>query len=300
MNKILLDISALKEKNQNAILGLKIFLSKNKDYEITVIGDSNDTVTIHRHKNIVIAQTDTDDISIEPEYKDIKQKNIKILLSLLKRDHYKSFVTYDSLDSLKPYINKYFVKKDSPMLVASYANFESHKCTIFGDLGFNDNPTENDLSSYLLELKDYAKEIYNFSSTKFKYLTSKVNNNLINQFKNDKDFEGILSPKDFYTANTDILLCDAKTCQTAIQSIRGAIETYDSFIKKQINKNVGYKIFSAMFKSMISSFHLQIDQKLTSGGITLLGYDKKIIFVEPDTIAMGIKTAIDSSIKFNK
>jgi len=49
---------------------------------------------------------------------------------------------------------------------------------------------------------------------------------------------------------------------------------------------------------MMSSFHLELDQKFTSGGITLLGYDKKIVFVNKDTIAMGVKAAIDNCAKF--
>lgn len=301
MKKILIDISSLKENNQNAVLGIKYFNSKNSQDELTVIGDSNYTVTIHRMKRITIAQLDTDDIAIEEEYKNIKEKNLRILFSLLKRERFDSFVTFNTLDELKPYIDKYFIKKSSPLLVASYANYKTHKCTIFGDLGFNAKPTRDDMASYLLSLKEYASKVYGFKTPKFKLLSNGIthNNDLINLFKNDNDYQGELLAKDIYKADTDILLTDATTCSIALSAIDGAIATYDEFMKEQVKKSVGlrYLVFP-MFRSVVTDFHLNIDQKLISGGMTLLGYDKKIVFVNKDVIAMGVKASIDNCSKF--
>jgi len=294
MKKILIDVASLHSNNQNAMLGIKYFISKNKDDELTVIGDSNDTVTIHQNKRIIIAQTDNDDVQIDEQFKNVKEKNIRILFTLLKKDKYDSFITFDSLDTLKPYIDKYFVKKSSPLLVASYANFKTHKCTIFGDLGYNLNPSLTDMGIYLKELKDYAKNVYNFKTTKYKLMSSLDDKN----YKNDKDYEGRLLPKDLYNANVDIILTDAYTCSTVISSVSGAIETYDNFIHDQVKKSFGLRYFVfPMFRSVTTAFHMNIDKKLTSGGITLLGFDKKIIFIEKDTIAMGVKASIDMCVR---
>lgn len=298
MKKILIDLSKLKDNNQNAILGIKYFLSKNKEDELTVIGDSNNTVTIHQNKRIVIAQTDIEaNFEIDNEYKDIKEKNIQILLSLLKREKFDSFVTFNDLNELKPYIDKYFIKKTSPLLLASFANYETHKCTIIGDLGYNFKATRNDISSYIRDLKEYAKNVYNFKTTKYKLLDSSLITDA--DFKADLDYEGKLNAKDLYIANTDIVLADANTSTIAINAIDGAISTYDKFIKDQVKKSVGLRYFVyPMFRSVIANFHMNIDQKFISGGVTLLGFDKKIIFVNKDTIAMGVKAAIDNCSRF--
>lgn len=298
MKNLLIDLSSLKENTQNAVLGIKYFLSKNGVDHVTVIADSNNTVTINNHKRVTIAQLENDEIEIDPLFKDIKEKNLRILFTLIKKDKYNSFVTFTPIDELKPYIDKYFVKKTSPLVIASYANYKTHKCTLFGDISFNKKPTQNDFSSYLRELKDYATNVYNFKETKFKIMTS-CNHELEKSFKDDKDYQGILSPSEIYSSDVDILLTDAHTCWTTINSIDGAIKTYDKYIKDSLNRNVGYKIFSAMFKSMMSGFHLQLDQKLTSGGMTLLGYDKKVIFLNKDVVSLGIKVSLDNSLKFN-
>lgn len=299
MKNILIDLAALGSDNQNAILGIKYFLSKNKNDELTVIGNSNDTVTIHQNKRIKIVLTDEDnnDIKIENEFKDIKHKNIRLLLTLLKQENFNSFVTFNSLDDLKPYINKYFVKKTSPLLICSFANYETHKCTILGDIGYNLKPTSNDLTSYLRDMGEYATKIYNFKTTKFKILNSPYIN--IKDFSNYNDYEGILDSKDLYEANVDIVLGDAHTISNSINAIDGAVSTYEKFMKSQVKKSFGLRYFVyPMFRGVVTAFHMNIDQKFTSGGVTLLGYDKKIIFVTKDTIAMGVKAAIDNCAKF--
>jgi len=299
MKKILVDLAKLGSNNQNAILGIKYFLSKNKEDELTVIGLSNDTVTIHQNKRITIALTDLDnkDIKIEPEFKDIKERNIQILLSLLKQDKYNAFVTFNDLEELKPYIDKYLIKKTSPLLICSFANYENHKCTILGDLGYNLKPNTNDLTSYLRDMKQYATKIYNFKTTKYKILNSPYLNLI--DFKSDADYLGILDSKDLYNANVDIVLGDAHSISTSINAIDGAISTYEKFMKAQVKKSFGLRYFVyPMFRGVVTSFHMNIDQKFTSGGITLLGYDKKIVFVNKDTIAMGVKAAIDNCAKF--
>lgn len=298
MKRILVDLSNLKGNNQNAILGIKYFLSKNKEDELTVIADSNDTVTIHNNKRIVIVQTDViENNPIDPEFKDIKEKNIQLLLTLLKKEKFNSFVTFNSLEELKPYINKYFVKKTSPLLVCSYANYKTHRCTIIGDIGYNNKPTTADISNNIRSIKDYAKNVYQFKTNKYKVINSNLIN--INDFTNDPDYEGMLDADKLYEANTDIVISDALTCSTAMKASEGAIKLYDKFIKDEIDKSVGLRYFVyPMFRSVITHFHMNIDQKFTSGGITLLGYDKKIVFVTKDTIAMGVKAAIDNCAKF--
>jgi len=299
MKRILIDLSKLGTNNQNAILGIKYFLNKNKEDELTVIGESNNTVTIHQNKRILMVLTDVDnnDFKIDEEFKEIKEKNIQLLLTLLKTEHFNSFVTFNSLEELKPYINKYFIKKTSPLLICSFANYETHKCTILGDIGYNLKPTANDLSSYLIDLKEYATKIYNFKTTKFKILNSPCIN--IKDYKSDSDFSGLLESKDLYNANIDIVLGDAHSISTSINAIDGAISVYDKFMKNQVRKSFGLRYFVyPMFRGVVTAFHMNIDQKFTSGGITLLGYDKKIVFVNKDTIAMGVKTAIDNCAKF--
>lgn len=300
MKKILIDLSKLEANNQNAILGIKYFLSKNKEDELTVIGDSNNTVTIHNNKRIKIAQIDNDennDFKIDSEFNQIKEKNIQILFTLLKQENFNSFVTFNSLEELSPYIKKYFIKKTSPLLVTSFANYETHKCTILADIGYNNKPTSNDICSFIRDTKEYASKVYNFKTTKYKTINSPFIN--VKDFENDKDYEGVLNSKDLYNANVDIIIGDAHTISNSINAIDGAISIYDKFMKDQVKKSFGLRYFVyPMFRGVVTSFHMNIDQKFTSGGITLLGYDKKIVFVNKDTIAMGVKAAIDNCARF--
>ncbi len=299
MSKILIDLSPLGNKSQTAVQGIKIFLNRNKTNDLIIIGESNDLLTIKDNKRINIISYKDNVSKVDPKFNVIKDQSLRLAFSLLTNpsEDIVGLVTYSKKSDVAKAASLFLGKGEgSPLFIATYSNFKTHRVTCIGDLGYNDNPNTKDYINYLELMTRYMKKAFNKESIEFKLLTFNKDypNPLIDIFKDRLGYKGEIEGKDLLKADTDIIIGHPKEFLGIISGINHGISIYDEFIKEEVRKSVGLRYFVyPMFKSVTHNFHMEIDQKLTSGGNILLGFKKNIVIVDPDTIKQGVKVSID-------
>ena len=298
MGKILIDLSSLGEKNQVAIQGIKIFLNKNKDSEVMVIGEEDNLLTIKDHKRVKIVSLNNEVSKVDKRYSKITDSSLRLAISILTGpEDIVGLVTYskkaDVANAAEEFLHK---DESSPLFVATFANFKTHRVTCIGDLGYKENPTTKDYLNYLDLMTRYMIKAFKKEKIEFKLLTFNKDypNPLVDIFKNKDGYQGQIEGKDLLKCDTDIVIGHPKEFLGIISGIDHGITIYDEFMKDQVRKNVGIRYFVyPMFKGVLTNFHMEIDQKLTSGGNILLGFKKNIVVVDPNTIKQGVKVSLD-------
>lgn len=299
MGKILIDLVHLHDDNKTAIQGIKIFLSKNKDSSVMIIGNQDQLLTIKDHKRVEIQSFKETKDKIDNRFKKINDESLALAMSLLtdKNNDFIGFVTYSKKSDVAKAAHEFLIKKEtSPLFVATFANYKTHRVTCIGDLGYNNNPSIKDYINYLDLMTRYMKHGFKKEKTEFKLLTfnKDYDNPLREVFKDKEGYQGEIEGRDLLKCDTDIVLGHPKEFLGIISGIDHGISIYDEFIKDQVKRSVGLRLFSyPTFKNVLRSFHFEIDQKLTSGGNILLGYDKNIIVIDPNTIKQGVKVSLD-------
>lgn len=296
MSKILIDLSNLGNDNKMAIQGIKIFLNKNKDSEMIIIGDEDNLLTIKDNKHVKIISPKS---NVDPRFDKIPDTSLRVAMSLLTNanEDIVGLVTYSKKNEVAKAADEFLLKAESsPLFVATFANFKSHRVTCIGDLGYKDNPTTKDYLNYLDLMSRYMKKAFKKENIEFKLLTFNKNypNPLVDVFKDKEGYKGQVEGRELLKCDTDVIIGHPKEFLGIISGIDHGISIYDEFIKEQTKKSVGIRYFSyPMFRSVLANFHMEIDQKLTSGGNILLGYKKNIIVVDPNTIKQGVKVSLD-------
>lgn len=299
MNKILIDLYILEKENNLAVQGIKIFLNKNKDINVDIIGDVDNLLTIKDNKRVNILSIADYKDAIKDDFSKITDVSLRVAIYLLtkKSDEYKGFVTYSKKSDVAFAANNYMHKLvESPLFIATFANYESHRMTCIGDLGFNENPSKDDYLNFLTLMSSYMKKALKKDDIEFKLLTldKSESNFLENVFKNKPGYKGLIEGREIYNADTDIVVGHSKEFLGIISGLDHGISIYDEYIKSSVKKNVGLRYFVyPMFKSVLTNFHMEIDQKLTSGGNILLGFNKNIIVIDKNTIKQGVKVSLD-------
>lgn len=294
MSKILIDLSPLGSKNQMAIQGIKIFLNKNKESEMIIIGEEDNLLTVKDNKRIKIISPNE---KVDERFNQIADPSLKVAISLLASEDIIGLVTYSKKSEVSKAANEFLLKEESsPLFVATFANFKTHRVTCIGDLGYNENPSTKDYLNYLDLMTRYMKHAFKKDKVEFKLLTFNKDypNPLIEVFKDHDGYQGQIEGKDILNCDTDIVIGHPKEFLGIISGLDHGINVYDEFMKEEVRKNVGIRYFVyPMFKSVLTKFHMEIDQKLTSGGNILLGFKKNIIVVDPTTIKQGVKVSLD-------
>ena len=299
MSKILIDVSHLGSDNKIAIQGIKIFLNKNKDSEIIIIGEDDNLLTIKDDKRVKTISVKENANKVDTRFNKIADDSLRVAISLLTNtnEDIKGLVTYSKKSDVAKASDEFLYKSESsPLFVATFANFKTHRVTCIGDLGYKDNPTTKDYLNYFDLMSRYMKHAFKKDKIEFKLLTlNKDNPNpLVDVFKDRDGYQGQIEGRDILKCDTDIIIGHPKEFLGIISGLDHGINIYDEYMKEQVRKNVGLRYFVyPMFKSVLSTFHMEIDQKLTSGGNILLGYKKNIVVVDPNTIKQGVKVSLD-------
>ncbi|MCQ2796306.1 MAG: hypothetical protein MJ213_03250 [Bacilli bacterium] len=299
MGKILIDLSHLGSENKTAIQGIKIFLNKNKDSEMIVLGELDNLLTIKDNKRVKIISPKENIEKVDARFNKIADSSLKLAMSLLTSpdEDIVGFVTYSKKNEVAKAADEFLHKvESSPLFVATFANYKTHRVTCIGDLGYKDNPTTKDYVHYLDLMSRYMKHAFKKDKIEFKLLTFNKDypNPLIDIFKDKEGYKGQIEGRGILKCDTDIIIGHPKEFLGIISGIDHGISIYDEFMKDEVHKNVGIRYFVyPMFKSVITNFHMEIDQKLTSGGNILLGYKKNIVVVDPNTIKQGVKVSLD-------
>ena len=298
MGKILIDLIALGENNQAAVQGIKIFLSKNKDSEVIVIGEEDNLLTIKDHKRVKIVSLKNEVSKVDKRYNKINDLSLRLAISILTSpEDIVGLVTYSKKNEVAKAADEFLHKDESsPLFVATFANFKTHRVTCIGDLGYKENPTTKDYLNYLDLMTRYMIKAFKKEKIEFKLLTFNKDypNPLINVFKDKEGYKGQVEGRDLLKCDTDIVIGHPKEFLGIISGIDHGITIYDEYMKESVRKNVGIRYFVyPMFKSVLTNFHMEIDQKLTSGGNILLGFKKNIVVVDPNTIKQGVKVSLD-------
>ncbi len=140
------------------------------------------------------------------------------------------------------------------------------------------------------------KKAFKKDKIEFKLLTFNKDypNPLVNVFKDKEGYQGQIEGNEILKCDTDIIIGHPKEFLGIISGLNHGISIYDEYMKEAVRKNVGIRYFVyPMFKGVLSGFHMEIDQKLTSGGNILLGFKKNIIVVDPNTIKQGVRVSLD-------
>lgn len=303
MDKILIDLSPLGNDNKAAIQGIKIFLNKNKNSEMIILGEVDNLLTIKDHKQVKIVSPREMSNQIDSRFNKITDQSLKVAISLLTNanEDIVGFVTYSKKNEVAKAVDEFLPKLEaSPLFVATFANYKTHRITCIGDLGYKDNPTIKDYLNYFDLMSRYMKKAFNKDKIEFKLLTFSKNdkNPLVDVFKDKEGYQGEIEGHDLFKCDTDIVIGNPHEFLGIISGIDHGISIYDEFIKDYTKHNVGIRLFSyPMFRSVLSAFHMEIDQKLTSGGNILLGYRKNIVVVDPNTIKLGMKVSLNLASK---
>lgn len=298
MSRILIDLSNLGKENKAAVQGIKLFLNKNKKTEVVILGNVSDLLTIKDNKNVKIYRPN-DFQEIDKRFDVIKDKSLRIAMYLLNdaKEQFNGFVTYSKKSDVANAAKEFLYHQEtSPLFIATFANYKTHRVTCIGDIGYNDNPTIKDYRNYLDLMKRYMNKAFKKEKPEFKLLTfSKDSHNpLVEVFKSEEGYKGEVEGRDLFKCDTDIVIGNPHEFLGIISGIDHGISIYDEYIKDYMKHNVGIRLFSyPMFRSVLSSFHMEIDQKLTSGGNILLGYTKNIVVVDPGTIKLGMKVSLN-------
>ena len=88
MSKILFDLNSVGKDAKIAVQGIKIFLNRNKEAIVTIIGNQNDLLTVKDNKRVNIYDFKTFVNQIDNKYKDIKDRSLALAISLLSNDKY--------------------------------------------------------------------------------------------------------------------------------------------------------------------------------------------------------------------
>lgn len=298
MGRILIDLARLGKENNAAIQGIKLFLNKNKKAEVVILGKIDDLLTIKDHKNIQIYNPDNYK-NIDKRFDIINDFTLRISIHLLcdPNERFDGFVTYSKKSDVAKAAKEFlFHQETSPLFVATFANYKTHRITCIGDIGYNDNPSVKDYRNYLDLMKRYMTKVIKKDKPEFKLLTFSKDdyNPLVAVFKDEEGYKGEVEGRELFKCDTDIIVGNPHEFLGIISGIDHGISIYDEYIKDYMKHNVGIRLFSyPMFRSALSSFHMEIDQKLTSGGNILLGYKKNIVVVDPDTIKLGMKVSLN-------
>ncbi|MCQ2752859.1 MAG: hypothetical protein MJ206_01165 [Bacilli bacterium] len=298
MSKILIDLVPLGRDTKAAVQGIKIFLNKNKNAIITIIGEQSDLLTIKDHRQVNIYSFSLFAKKTDKKYAQIKDRSLAFALTLLDEDKdFTGFVTYTDKPAVVSAVKK-FLKPTvtSPLIIATFANYKTHRVTCIGDLGYNDTPTNKDYQNYLALMSQYMKKSFHKENPEFKLLTysEHYDNPLRTLFKNNKNYRGEIEGQNLLKCDTDIVLGHPREFLGIISGINHGISIYDEYIQDQVKSSVGIRLFSyPMFKNVLRSFHFEIDQKLTSGGNVLLGYPINIVMIDIGTIKQGVTVSLD-------
>lgn len=297
MSKILIDLHSLKADNKTAIQGIKIFLARNKQSEIAVIGEIDNLLTIKDNKKIKIYEFKNYENKIDSKYNNIKDRSLALSIQLLNdaNEGLDGFVTYSNKEEVSNAVKEFmYHDTPSPLIIATFANYKTHRVTCIGDLGYKINPSYEDYHNYLITMSSYMKKFLKKDKVDFKILSYlNEDKELIKSFENIEGYKGIISGDNLLKADCDIIIGNPKEFLGVISGIDHGISIYDEFIKDYAKKNVGIRLFSyPMFRSVLAAFHMEIDQKLTSGGNILLGFNKNIVIVDKDTIKQGVGVSL--------
>ena len=133
--------------------GIKIFLSKNKDSEVIVIGDVDTLLTIKDHKRVKIVSLKSEVSKVDNRYTKINDLSLRLAISILTSpEDIVGLVTYSKKNDVAKAADNFLHKDESsPLFVATFANFKTHRVTCIGDLGYKDNPTTKDYLNYFVD-----------------------------------------------------------------------------------------------------------------------------------------------------
>ncbi|MCQ2795125.1 MAG: hypothetical protein MJ214_02800 [Bacilli bacterium] len=299
MSKILIDLSHLGNENKIAIQGIKIFLNKNKDSEMIILGEQDNLLTIKDHKQVKIISVKENETKVDKRFNKITDSSLKVAMSLLTNpnENITGLVTYSKKKEVAKAADEFLHKSESsPLFVATFANYKTHRVTCIGDLGYSENPSIKDYRNYLDLMTRYMHKAFKVDKPEFKALAFDKSepSDLDKAFKDDANYKGIIEGRELFKCDTDIVIGNPHEFLGIISGIDHGISIYDEFIKDQAKRSVGVRLFSyPMFRSVLAAFHMEIDQRLTSGGNILLGFTKNVIVVEPNTIKQGVKVSLD-------
>ena len=127
MGKILIDLIALGNKNQIAIQGVKIFLNKNKDSEVIIIGEEDTLLTVKDNKRVKIISFKEHANKVDARFNVINDQSLRLAMSILTNanEDIMGLVTYSKKNEVAKAAESFLHKDESsPLFVATFANFK--------------------------------------------------------------------------------------------------------------------------------------------------------------------------------
>lgn len=292
MNTILIDLTDLNDSEQKkASLAIKLFQHNKKDLNTIIFGKSDNVLTVKDMKGISIT-----------EFKDSsnKEKALEAIHTAAKEQNAEVIVSFRNKTQISKFMDKNFERTSaSPFICSFYANAYTGKATLLGDLGFKQNAAKEDYLSYLTEMKKIVNSLSNIQSPASKLLLpsglskSEEALELIEELKKDSSYTGELGSADMLEAKTDILVGDPVVIQSTISGINQGVTVYNEYLEKGMNTSFQYKMGGFFIHKLMQNFNASIDKKITSGGMLLYGFEKKVILIRKDTTQNGINAALN-------
>lgn len=292
MSTILIDLTALSDEEQKkTCLPIKLFHHDRKELNQVIIGKTDNILTIKDIKGISI---------IECKDASNTESTLDVISQALKKNDIDGFVTFRNKTQISRFMEKNFKRSDStPFICTFYPNAYTGKKTLLGDLGYKQNRTEGDYLTALSEMKEIVRKLTGNESPTSKLLLpsglpkSEFALGLIEKLKEDPNYNGELGSADMLQAKTDILLGDPIVIQSTISGINQGVTVYNEYLEKGMNTSFQYKMGGFFIQKLMDTFNASIDKKITSGGMLLYGFEKKVVLIGNDTTQNNIRSALD-------
>lgn len=264
-------------KNLNALSqAIKIFLrNHNKDFTFTLIGPSDLLFTVKDDEKIELINIDSEKEIIDKSLSLLEGNNNALLcLSSINS------VIKETKEANLQYSNKTQVLVTGTRFKTK--DFKNPLMLINADK-INNESKESYLESVKL-FNDYLSKSNKSKDKTYKLLVNDENDetSLIEIFKDDKAFKGLIKIDEITQPNCDFIIGNSTVISAFLSTFKMTFEAIDSIKTDKLNDTFLIKIGKSLTSSVDNQIDRTFDKKTRSYGTILLGFSKPIYFAKND------------------
>ncbi|WP_330463310.1 phosphate acyltransferase PlsX [Metamycoplasma gateae] len=317
MKRIVFDVLNNDGGIVNAVYAALTFKSKNKDYELALVGDKKIIVDTINSSSFSLTEDDfiiidsSDLVHIDNNPRDVLKRSSSMLdtFKYLKENDFDAILSSGdsgALLTLSTLLIKRLPNVVRPAFMPILPTLVEDKNTLLLDAGANIETSPEYLNSWAIVATEYYKLIFNKENPTVGLLNIgteeyKGSANIKEAFSKLKDnkkisFYGFIEPKNAIAGDVDIILAEGQSGNIFLKTLESSFLGFGKLLKSIIHKNIKTKIGGLLLKKDLKKFKERFDYR-NVGGAFIIGLDKIVVKAHGGSDEIAFENALNQ-IKF--
>lgn len=317
MKKIVFDVLNNDNGAKLAILGALAFKSKNKDYEIALVGNkdlienelNNNSFNLTKSDFVIVDSRELAHIENSPREVLKKPSSMLDAFNFLNNENYDAILSSGdsgSLISLATFKVKRLPNVSRSAFMPVLPTLLDNHHALLLDAGANiDTPFEY-LNNWSIVASQYYKLIFNKENPSVgllnvgveEYKGSSNIREAFNLLKENKfiNFYGFIEPKDAIGGKVDIILAEGQSGNIFLKTLESSFLGFGKLLKNIVHKNFKTKIGGLLLRKELKKFKDKFDYR-NVGGAYIIGLEKIVVKAHGGSDEIAFENALNQ-IKF--